>query len=119
MKRARTIVPPLAADVTSDYFTSTRGSQRLLLHQWILPVAFGADGDDPPDRRIPRSRRDVRLGRARRARLLPSEGAARHRDALAGIDADAAHRTGRARAAASLRPPPCATPAALPLRLAL
>src|SRR2546423_13732761 len=109
MKRARTIVPPLAADVTSDYFTSTRGSQRLLLYQWILSVAFGADGDDPPDRRGPRSRRDVRLGRAPRARLLPSEGATRHRAALAGIAADADHRPGRVRAAAPPRPPPCAT----------
>src|SRR6266536_69214 len=38
MKRERTIVPPLAADVSGDYFTSTRGSQRLLLYCISVPA---------------------------------------------------------------------------------
>src|SRR6266536_1934728 len=38
MKRERTIVPPLAADVSGDYFTSTRGSQRLLLYCITVPA---------------------------------------------------------------------------------
>src|SRR5438876_6529240 len=164
MKRARTIVPPLAADVSSDYFTSTRGSQRLLLYcitipacrpwdrsrerpvarataratrcrryrssarspgpaclprsRWNLPVAFGADANDPPHDRVPRAYRDLGRRRLRRALVLPPPRAARRCHAPPRVGADAARRAGRRRPAPPLRPPSRAAPAALSLRLA-